>query len=668
MPFEPPKALGNILKSWKFWVGVTALVSGASGVIAVSSLLLLPASPNCRGIFWPTASASLRIYCAQEMAQKDTVEDLLAAIALVNALPADHPLRPEINRNIEEWSKELLNLVESTFQEGKLDEAIAEARKIPDNVPAYRLVDERIDKWRSIWSKAEEIYKKAETQLQKQNWPEAFRQAVRLLDVGNKYWETTKYQQLTGSVQAAREDGAKLGKAEALAEQGGLENLLEAIKQASAIGEKSHLYKEAQKSIGEFSRQLMDLAQENLDKRDLYGALSIVRKIPDNAKLKEEIQDFTDLARAQAQTWQGTVASLESAIAAAQKIAPNRPLYAKARGLINDWQQSIQELAYLERARTLAMSGSPSDLKAAISQAELITKSNPRWQEAQEEINRWRSQIQTQEDRPYLDRALLLARSGTSESLQAAINEANRIGSGRALSGEAQDRVDQWTRELQTQQDRPYLDRALQLAVSGEPDALQAAITEASRIGRGRALYEEAQEQIQQWSRRLQEREDRPYLIQARDLKNEGRLSEAIATAQKILPGRALYEEAQDMIQSWQEEVRARQNMEEAYRFANSGTPETLASAIRAANQVPDSSELRGEADTVIAQWSEQMLAIARERSAFDLQGAIDIAQRIPTYASAYPAAQRDIDAWQQLLNPPRVPSPAPASPSLTNL
>ncbi|HIK26481.1 MAG: chromosome segregation ATPase [Oscillatoriaceae bacterium SKW80] len=662
-PFQPPKNLGSLLKSWKFWVSLTALICGASGAIAVASLLLLPASPNCKGIFWPTASASLRIYCAQEMAEKNTVEDLLAAIALVNALPAEHPLRPEINRNIENWSKQLLDLVESTFQEGKLDEALALARKIPDNVPAYRLVDERIKQWQAIWSKAEEIYKKAETELQRQNWPEVFRQAVQLLDIGNKYWETTKYQELINNLQAAREDGAKLNKAETLAEQGGLENLLEAIKQLSSIGEKSYLYKEAQKLILQFSRQMMDLAQEKLDKRDLEGALSILRKIPDNAKLKEEIKDFTELAKAQAQTWQGTVASLEAAIAAAQKITPNRPLYAKAQELINDWQQSIKELAYLERARNLASSGTISDLKAAISQAELITKSNPRWQEAQEEIARWRSQIEIQEDRPYLDKAILLARSDTPEALQAAINEASRIGSGRALYAEAQEKIEEWIQKLQIQEDRPYLDTAIQLAMSGEPDALQAAIREASKIGRERALYEEAQEQIQEWNRRLQEREDRPYLIQAQNLKNEGRLSEAIAMAQKILPGRALYQEAQDMIQSWQQEVRARQNIDQAYRYASSGTPEMLASAIRIANQVPFESELRAEADTVIDSWSQQILALARERAASNLQEAINIAQKIPTYASAYSAAQRDIQAWQRLLNPPRISSPA-----LTNL
>lgn len=657
--FQPPKNLGSLLKSWKFWVGFTAFISGASGAIAVTSLLLLPASPNCRAIFWPMASASLRIYCAQEMADKNTVEDLLAAIALVNALPADHPLRPEINRNIENWSQQLLDLVESTFQEGQLDEAITLARKIPNNVPAYRLVDKRIKQWQAIWSKAEEIYKKAETELERQNWPEVFRQAIQLLDIGNKYWETTKYQELISNLQTTREESVKLRKAETIAEQGGLENLLEAIKQLNSIGEKSYLYKEAQKLITQYSRQMMDLAEEKLEQKDLEGALSILSKIPDNAKLKEEIKDFTELAKAQAQTWQGTVASLEAAIAAAQKITPNRPLYAKAQELINDWQENIKGLAYLEKARNLASKGTISDLKAAISQAELITKSNPRWQEAQEEIARWLSQIQTQEDRPYLDKALLLARSGTPEALQAAINEASRIGSGRALYTEAQEKIEQWTRELQIQEDRPYLDRAIQLARYDEPDALQAAITEASKIGRGRALYEEAQEQIQEWSRRLQEREDRPYLMRAQNLKNEGRLSEAIAMAQKILPGRALYQEAQNMIQSWQQEVRARQNIDEAYRYASSGTPEMLASAIRVANQVPFESELRSEADTVIDSWSQQILALARERAAFDLQEAINIAQKIPTYASAYSAAQQDIEAWQRLLNSPRTPARA---------
>ncbi|MBD2042459.1 chromosome segregation ATPase [Microcoleus sp. FACHB-672] len=661
--FKPSQGLQNLLNSWLFWCVTAAIVFGGSGFMAIALLLRLPALPNCPAIFWPTASASLRIYCAQLAANKETVDDLLSAIELVNDLPNDHPMREEINRNIEQWSQQVLDLCDNTFQAGKLDQAIEMARKVPSNVPAYRLVEERIDRWKATWAEAEEIYKKAEAELRKQNWPQAFREAVRLLDVGNNYWATTKYEELTLLMKSAREDGNKLGKAYNSAEQGGLENLLQAIKLAQSIDPKSHVYRDAQEALRKFSSKLMDLAEETLEKRDLQAAISIVRQIPESVNLKDEVQDFIDLARAEAQSWPDTVEGIESAITAAQKINRKRPLYSKAQRLISQWQQSLEGLAYLERARALAKGGVISDLKEAISQAQLVSSSKPRWDEAQAEIKRWRGQIETQEDRPYLDKAEMLARSGSVSALQAAINQANMIGGGRALYEEAQNKIQGWNREIQTQEDRPALEMAMQLARSGNTGSLQAAINEARKISSGRALYEEAQDKIQEWKWQQQQQEDQPYLDRARQMADMGRLSDAIAAAERIQPGRALYESAQEAIKTWRDEIRAKQDIEDAYRYANSGNPETLASAIRTANQVSDSSLLRAEADGLIEQWSQQILAIARERAASDLPGAIEIAQKIPSYAGAFSAAQRQIESWQQQLNPAPAPSavaPAP--------
>jgi hypothetical protein len=105
----------RFFQSWQFWIILTLLLVTGTGGLAIALLLKLPALPNCPSIFWPTASGSLRLYCAQLAAKKQTVKDLLEAIALVNSLPADHPLRPEINRQIEEWSADILNLAEQTF-------------------------------------------------------------------------------------------------------------------------------------------------------------------------------------------------------------------------------------------------------------------------------------------------------------------------------------------------------------------------------------------------------------------------------------------------------------------------------------------------------------------------------------------------------------------------
>ena len=63
----------------------------------------------------------MRLHCAQLAASKQTVKDLLQAIALVKQLPANHPLRGEIDRFLEEWSRDILQLADQSFQAGDLE-------------------------------------------------------------------------------------------------------------------------------------------------------------------------------------------------------------------------------------------------------------------------------------------------------------------------------------------------------------------------------------------------------------------------------------------------------------------------------------------------------------------------------------------------------------------
>ena len=157
-PVYPDPKRRGWFKNWVFWAALTGLISSGLGIGSVTLLLKLPSAPKCPSIFWPMASASVRLQCAQVAASKQTVSDLLEAIALVQALRSDHPLRQEINAFLEQWSLDILDLADEAFQAGKLQEAISIASKIPQNVPAYQSVKERISSWQSIWSAAEEIY------------------------------------------------------------------------------------------------------------------------------------------------------------------------------------------------------------------------------------------------------------------------------------------------------------------------------------------------------------------------------------------------------------------------------------------------------------------------------------------------------------------------------
>jgi hypothetical protein len=592
-------------KNWVVWAAVLTLIPGSMGFLALSILFKLPTAPNCPQIFWPLASASVRLHCAQLAASKQTINDLLQAITLVKQLPENHPLRGEINRLLEEWSRDVLRLADESFQAGNLEEAIATARKIPTDVKVSELVEEQIQKWQTIWSKAEGIYQEAEKELRQRHWQSAFMLTARLLRVNNKYWSSTKYDQLNNIIVTAREDGDKLYKAENLANNRNLDSLLKAIKLAETIKPDSYLYQKAQELISGFARKMLKLAQAKMKERNADQALEIARQIPPIPELQAEVDDFMVLGEAQRSAFIGTTAGLETAISQAQQIDASRDIYNEAQQLIARWQLEIQDVSRLEKARNLASQGTVNDLTAAISEVQLIPGNNPRAKEARQEIGRWRGQVESIED-------------------------------------------------------RPYLDRAEQIAINEDVISLQTAIAELNQIRSGRALYPEAKKKIRLWTAKIERIQDQPYLDQARALADSGNLTTAISEAQKIASsGRALSSEAQSSIDTWQDQIRAKESWQKAKQVAVTGTPEALVQAIQLANRVSSRNTLRLDVNIAIDQWSQQLLQMARSQSEVDVAKAIDTANLIPRGSSAYTDAQEQIRTWQQFMIPKSAPSPS---------
>jgi len=653
-------------QSWLFWIALVILVPGGLGFLSMLTLVKLPKLPNCDQVQWATASASLRLHCAELAAQEQTGEGYLEAIEIVNALPADHPLRPRINQSIEDWAENMLVLGDMLFEQGKLQEAIATAQNIPSDTTAAGLVNNRLERWRAVWDRAENIYEETESLIRKRQWTQAFRNATRLLDINNVYWAETRYQELTQLIQMARQDGKTLVEAEDLAELGTVEDFLKAIALMEKVQKSSYLYGEAQNLIRKVGRQMMELAEEELELEDAQGAIAVVQQIPAAAQMEKEVEDFTVLARAHQSTWNNTVAGLERAIAQAKQIDIKRPLYGKAQYLISRWQRDIEDVARLEKARHLASSGGVNDLAKAVAEVSLISSNAPRYEEASTLLNTWNSEIQTIEDRPYLNRAESLAMGGTLEDLRSAIREASMISPGRSLYGQAQDKIDRWQDQVERIEDRPYLNNARSLAFAGDVLSLQSAINEAQRIAPGRALYPQAQENIRMWRGQLERLEDRPYLDEARNYANAGDLSRAIATASQIGSGRALSGEANDLIEGWRWQLRGRDNLQAAQQIAAQGSPEDLAAAINRAQQVPWEHPLRQSAEQQISRWGQQLLSLAQGRSSYDLPGAIAIAAKIPPSHSLYSSAQSQIAAWEARLAPPvYTPEPAPPEPDV---
>lgn len=599
------RKLPGFLKSWVLWAVLLTLVPGTIAFMAMSMLLKLPSAPNCPSIFWPLASASVRIHCAQIAASKNTVNDLLQAISLVKHLPKNHPLRSEIETSLKLWSQEILELADESFQDGKIESAIATARRIPDDMPAYKLVEDKIADWRSTWSNANDIYKKTEDHLREERWQQAFMSAAKLLRLDNRFWTTVKYDELNNIITKSRADGTKLEEAKDAAKSNSVDKIIKAIEIAEAIEKDSYIYQKAQEAIPKFGRRMLELAEAKIEQKDADEAIYIAQKIPEIPDLQTEVEDFIALADAQRSAWTGSVSGLELAISQAQQIDSSRSNYEQAQQLISRWNLEIEDVGRLEKARTLAMQGTLVDLNAAISEAQLIPASNPRSREARREINSWRARVQTIED-------------------------------------------------------RPYLDRADQLAILQDINSLQGAIAEASQIRRGRALYPEARRKVRKWRSKVQRIQDQPYLDRARAIASNGNLTEAINIAQQIGRGRALSGEAQKYIQDWRSEIQARDNWQQAKAIAQRGTANSLLQAIRTARQIPRRSFLRNDANPAIELWSRQILDIARFQGNSDIVRGIETAKLVPRGTAAYYSARDQIRAWRRLLNPePEVTQPA---------
>jgi hypothetical protein len=549
------------LKGWRGLMALAFVLTGGMSLFSIAFLFKLPAVPNCPSIFWPLASASLRLHCAQIAANKRTVKDLLEGIQLVNSLPPNHPLYEEAKRMITIWSRDILDLGEEAFQAGKLEEAIDIAKKVPQKVIASEEVDGKIQRWEEIWASAEKIYQQAEDALRNQNWRQALTQAARLLSVENNFWQTNKYQELTQKITIAREEINKVAKAKRLIEDGGLKNLKEAIQLASSINDKSYVYQEAQATIVKAGNKMLDLAETMLDQRNLSETLNILRQIPQVAKLQLEAEDFEQIANATAKTWSGLPEDFDGAIAQVRTIGSNRPFYGKAQGLIARWQIEKGDVSQLNQARQLAQTGRPEDIQAAIAAASQIAANNPRAGEARSFVNELTNQVQTQQDRPILDRADQLASVGDVAGLQAAIDALGQVMPGRALSQEANRKRQKYRQQLEKLQTPPSpeptidsqlndraqaeesLRSAREIANQGTVDALADAIRRADGVAVASPFRREAEQMMNIWSQQI---------LQAAISQSQTDVSGAIATAQKIPAGTEAHAQAQLQIQAWQ--------------------------------------------------------------------------------------------------------------------
>jgi hypothetical protein len=530
------------------------------------------------------------------------VEGLLAAIALVEALPDDHPLRSQVNQQVEEWARDILNLAEKDYQAGNLQQAITKARQIPNNMAVAAIIEERIAKWQGTWTEGNDILSKLEENLRASNWNQSFRLAVDLLNLNNEYWATVKYNEALAKITVAREDSSKLDNAFNLFARGGLDNWLKVIEEARKIQASSYAYQEAEKLIGKTEDKLKEYAERLIERKQWQALRDLANQTPKDLKIKEDVTDWSLLSAAALDAEAGTVEGLEAGILGLEQIDASRPLHQTALAMRERWQLQVQDLRILSEARDLAQAGTIEQYSAAIAKAGEVPRNNPLWSQAQQEIGSWNRQIQVIED-------------------------------------------------------RPILERAREIAIPGDINSLSSAIIQARAIGKNRALYRDAQREIRDWQARIERMEDQPILDQAQALANLKDYSTAIETANQIPPGRTLSSEASQNIRRWRRELRARQNLQQANQLAATGSAEGLTRAIALVTNISTQTDAGVQRTELLERWSYQLLSLATDQANNGRYlEAIRLAESVSRESTAYSSARSQMQGWRNILQPPAPP------------
>lgn len=543
---------GRLWRWWLLWLSILSIL----GVTATSGVLFLTQLPppiDCRKISALSADGD-RLFCAQRAAESGKLEQLVAAIGIVQHWPPNHPLYSEAQRMMGQWSKMILDLAQQKINQGDRLGAVAIVKNIPASSPLYAEAQDQVSSWQAEWQQGEKITSQFKEALVTQKWQQAAQLVAELLKIKRDYWSVTRFDALMKQLTAEKEAWEQLEQARELAKSNALAQLQEAIALAAKVNPRSYVKAQARAEVSRWSRSLLGIAASYFDKQDFANAKSVLEQIPVSTAEYIEAQDWIRLTRAGAIAQKDNILSLVDALAAVRQIAPQSPVRAKAIEQGALWENELYDHVRLLAAKAIANLDQQAGLNYATEQAALVVPGRPQRIQAQTLIAQWRQEVQQIEDRNKLRKAKALALGGTREALNSAVAMAGQIKQGAPLRIEAQTEIAKWNKEIQVLEDRPILELAEALA---QRQDWIAAISTAGQIRSDRVLYAEAQKEIAGWVAQVQIVQDRPILEAATALAQQGRFDAAIATASQIPQERALYQEAQSAIARWTEQKAA---------------------------------------------------------------------------------------------------------------
>ncbi len=346
--------------------------------------------------------AFYKIAAAQEVADSGRPDDFAKAIQAVSKIDPKRLARKRVGEKIDEWSDKLVGVAKQAQSSGNYEQMINAAQKVPPNA---------------------KVVKVAASYLQ-------------------------------------------LGRAGTVAKDDTLWSAIQAHAFASQIDSSTPVYDQSK---------------------------------PQRQKWEGQIQTWGQLAIAQWFADIDQVSGYNMAIEQAAMVGPEQPRRTEAQTFIASWNKQISSFPdrqFIARAKQFAVDNTIASLQSAITEAGKVLSGQPLRDAAQNLVVQWGDAVQRIEDQPILDQAIALAKKG---DLNAAIQAAGKISSSRALYRDAQARVGEWVAQTQAAEDRPIINEADALANEGR---LTEAIARASDIRSSRAIYGEAQSRISDWSER----------------------------------------------------------------------------------------------------------------------------------------------------------------------
>jgi hypothetical protein len=469
-------------------------------------------------------------------------------------------------------------------------------------------------------------------------------------------------------------------------------------------------YDEAQEILKDASEQILVLANRWAQAGKLDDAIALANQIPLNTPLRKPAQAVIFDWQQDWQQGQAIEAKLRPALAASDWELAKAHLQ-EFKNLKSDywlttrylhWQRQFQierqGWEQLLAARQLAATNTIDGLTQAVVLARAIDLRSQVWQAAETDVNNWSKTVldvalqrwqggdrasalelaEVVPPSPHLAGAAqellslshaqrlaaqaepvgegLAPRYGHLFGLMAAVAAANRLPANSPYAAAELSSEAQWREQLSDLSRLKFSDMVARL---GQRPTYEWAMHQAQLVAVDRPRRIQGQTLIAQWQANLQRIEDRPILSEARALAKPGTiaaLQTAIAKAGEVQMGRALRVEAQTLVAEWQQEIQViedRPVLDAAVALANQ---DKLPEAIAEAQKIQPGRALHDRAQSLIQEWTAT-IQIAEDKPILDeakdlaytgrLTAAINLASQIAPGRALHGEAKAAIALWQ---------------------